>query len=327
VYSSAEVNKRSETMSGYLSTFSADAETSEIAAALVQDGGAIISELMPCETMDVVRSEVENAVSAEEQKGSSELWPEGDNTVGGLAAVSPTFVEKLLIQPKVLKIIDAVLKPSQPMAQQESAEEVSTPVSFEQLDDGGTQLVWKNEKNLPFCHHYTVGACVMLEIGAGRKDHQFLHRENAIYQPFVGNLDMREFIVSTMWAGTDFTAENGATRVVPGSQHWPEERLAKPEEIAQAVMKKGSVVLWLSRSLHGAAKSSASENRTGFFSSYIADWIRQEENQYIVVPQEVARKYSTQARQIIGYRSSPTVGWAKGRDADNLLEPGRSGQI
>lgn len=167
----------------------------------------------------------------------------------------------------------------------------------------------------------------MLEIGAGREEHQFLHRENAIYQPFIEPLDMREFIVSTMWAGTDFTVENGATRLVPGSQQWPEDRLAEPAEIAQAVMKKGSVVLWLSRTLHGAAKSTADENRTGYFASYIADWFRQEENQYIVVPPEVARTYSTPARQIIGYRSSPSVGWAKGRDGDNLLEPGHSGQL
>jgi ectoine hydroxylase-related dioxygenase (phytanoyl-CoA dioxygenase family) len=92
-------------------------------------------------------------------------------------------------------------------------------------------------------------------------------------------------------------------------------------------MKKGSVALWLSRTLHGASKSSAQENRTGYLMSYIADWIRQEENQYIVLPEDRARGYSQQARQLIGYRSSPNLGWVKGRDADNLLEPGQSGHL
>ncbi len=313
-------------MAGYLSTFSPDTDAADIAEALIRDGGVIINQLVSAETRDTVHAEIDSAVSAEEQEGSSELWPEGNKTVGGLAAVSPTFVEKLLIEPKVLEVVDAVLKPTRPMSAQSAPETLPEAASFEELDDGGTQLVFTTEAQTN-CHHYTLGACAMLEIGAGRAEHQFLHRENAIYQPFIERLDMREFIVSTMWAGTDFTEENGATRLVPGSQHWPEERLAKPEEIAQAVMKKGSVVLWLSRTLHGAAKSTADKNRTGYFASYIADWIRQEENQYIVVPPEVAQQYSTQARQIIGYRCSPTVGWAKGRDGDNLLEPGHSGQL
>ena len=313
-------------MTGYVSTFTADRDAREIAQALIRDGGVIINNLVAATVMDTVRAEIEGAVSEEDQEGSSELWPEGNKTVGGLASVSPTFVEKLLIAPKVLEVVDAVLKPTRPMSVASEPGELPESATFAPLDDGGTQLVFTNDAQTN-CHHYTVGACAMLEIGAGRAEHQFLHRENAIYQPFIERLDMREFIVSTMWAGTDFTAANGATRVVPGSHTWPEERLAKPEEIAQAVMPKGSVILWLSRTLHGAARSTADENRTGYFASYIADWIRQEENQYIVVPPEVARNYSTQARQIIGYRCSPTVGWAKGRDGDNLLEPGHSGQL
>jgi len=320
-------------MADYINGFAADADSADIAAALVNDGGVIIEELVSAALLDQVRHEVHSNVAQEDQTGSSTLWPEGNVTVGGLAAVSPTFVEHFLIHPKVLEVIDLVLKPEQPMAGPASAAvagdiaDLPKEVAVESLEDGGTQIVWHTDDTSIHCHHYTVGACVMLEIGAGREEHQFLHRENAIYQPFVEHLDMREFIVSTMWAGTDFTAENGATRVVPGSHHWPEERLAKADEVQQAVMKQGSVVLWLSRTLHGAARSTAAENRTGYFASYIADWIRQEENQYIVVPESVARGYSQKARQIIGYRSSPTVGWAKGRDADNLLEPGHSGQL
>ena len=80
-------------MSGYVSAFSADADVSEVADALVRDGGVIISELMPGEIMDEIRDEVQRSVPAEEQQGSSALWPEGNITVGGLAAVSPMFVE------------------------------------------------------------------------------------------------------------------------------------------------------------------------------------------------------------------------------------------
>ena len=323
-------------MSKYLTTFEPDADTTAIAETLVKQGGAIINQLMPTTVMDTIHDEITQSVSEQDQQGSSDLWPEGNKTIGGLAAASCSFTEQLLIHPKVLEVIDAVLKPQSPLAPHSIAlpnsTEASTagtdsPVDVQPLKNGGTQLVWKPATNTTHCHHYTVGATVMLEIGAGREEHQILHRENAIYQPYVRHLELPEYIVSTMWAGTDFTEDNGATRVVPGSHQWPEERIAQPEEIAQAVMNKGSVVLWLSRTLHGAAKSIATHNRRGFFASYIADWFRQEENQYIAVPESIAQGYSQKARQIIGYRSSPNIGWVKGRDADNLLEPGHSGQL
>jgi ectoine hydroxylase-related dioxygenase (phytanoyl-CoA dioxygenase family) len=87
---------------------------------------------------------------------------------------------------------------------------------LEELEDGGTQIVWTGSGE-QHCHHYTLGACVMLEVAPGRTEPQPLHRENAIYQPYVGDLPVPEFIVSTMWTGTDYTTENGATRLVPGS--------------------------------------------------------------------------------------------------------------
>ncbi len=320
-------------MAGYLSTFARDSEPQAIAAALRSDGGVIINNLVSADVMDVIYEEVKRNVSEEELAGTSDLWPEGNKTVGGLAGVSQTFAEVLLIQPKILDIADAVLKPVRPMGTSDTAVDLSgsdqSSHMLARLDDGGNQLVWQpaSTTNAKHCDHYTVGACVMLEIGGGRADSQPLHRENAIYQPFIEPLQMPEFILSTMWAGTDFTVDNGATRVVPGSHRWPESRLAKSAEIGRAAMAKGSVVLWLSRTLHGAAKSLVTERRTGFFASYIADWFRQEENQYIAVPPETAARYSEQARQIIGYTCSDSLGWVKGRDRNDLLKPGYSGQL
>ena len=323
-----ETEHQGNGMAKYVASFQADADVPEIAQALIGEGAIAIDSLVPGAIMDEIYEEITAAVAPEDQQGTSQLWPKGNKTVGGLAAVSRTFVESLLVHPKILAIIDAVLQPRQPMAPEKLIENGKLPVSLVPLEDGGSQLVWSEDEAEAYnCHHYTVGACVMLEVGASRDEHQYLHRENAIYQPYVGPLAMREFIVSTMWAGTDFTTENGATRVVPGSHNWPEQRLAKSDEIIQAEMPKGSVVLWLSRTLHGAARSINGERRTGYFTSYIADWFRQEENQYISVPPEVAETYSERARQIIGYCCSDSLGWVKGRDRDNLLRAGHSGQL
>ena len=168
---------------------------------------------------------------------------------------------------------------------QADADDVPSPnqsYRIAQLDDESKQVVCTpTDATLgPNCHHYTLGASVMLEVGHGMAKPQVLHRENGIYQPYIGHLPMREFIMSSMWAGTEFTGDNGATRLVPGSHRWPEERIATSAEVRQAIMPKGSVVLWLSRTLHGAATNETPERRTGYFGSYIADWLRQEENQY-----------------------------------------------
>ncbi len=322
-----------------LPTFDPDAPTEEIASRLKEVGGVILRNLTPPELMDEVYTEVLANTTEGQRTSDTEVWPEGNRTVGALAAVSPSYTEKLLLHPKLLEMADAVLLPMEPMAP--SAEK---PVNHAEKNeryigseyhqiaknaDGNRQTISKvtDPEKGPNCHHYNLGAAVMLEVHSGGK-HQFLHRENAIYQPYIGYIpEMREFIMSVNWAGTDFSRENGATRLVPGSHRWPEERIADESEVAQAEMPKGSAVLWLSRTLHGAAASTSNEGRTAFFSSYIADWVRQEENQYLTVPPEQASKLSEKAQQFIGYRSRLTLGWVKGRSPSNLLREGKGSPI
>ena len=61
----------------------------------------------------------------------------------------------------------------------------------------------------------------------------------------------RQVRLQIMLAVTDFTAENGATQVVPGSHTWSEERVADPSEAVSAVMRAGSALLFLGSTHHG----------------------------------------------------------------------------
>ena len=312
----------------YLTSFTEKDSTEDIVKTLKSDGGVIIERLVPEEVMDEAYQEVQNNVSQAQQSSSTSLWPEGNRTVGGLAAASLTYTEKLVIHPKTLEIVDAMLMPVEPMSGGIPATEAKSEVV--EIGDGGTQVVFKAPLETdPNCHHYNIGAAVMLEVRGGpNSKHQVLHRENAIYQPFIEQLPgIREFLVSAMWAGSDFTRDNGATRVVPSSHRWPEDRIAQENEVVQAEMPKGSLVMWLSRTLHGSAKSNTSQRRTGFFNSYLVDWIRQEENQFITVPPEIAEKLSDKAKKVVGYSASPNLGWVKGRDKDNLLVEGKSSPL
>jgi hypothetical protein len=327
-------------MRASLSPFEPDESVQEITDTLKREGGVILLNLAPPDLLDSVYEEIQENVPEAAQKSSTHLWPDGNRTVGALAAVSSIFAEELLIHPKVLEIADAMLLPKRTMALQ-PVDDVSNSAQVDRATarDGlwaiteneqkSTQLVWQvsDPDRGPNCDHYNLGASVMLEVREGNEN-QVLHRENAIYQPYIGYIPkMREFVVSVMWAATDFAEENGATRLVPGSHTWSEDRIAKETEIAQAVMPKGSAVIWLSRTLHGAGKSRLSERRTGFFHSFIPDWLRQEENQYLSIPPEIAEKLSDRAKQVIGYSSSNSLGWVKGRSKANLLIEGSSAPI
>ena len=325
-------------MSTSLTSFEADAPITDILPALKRDGGIIMRNLVAEELMDEVYAEIlSNSMSDDLKTQGGELWPEGNKTIGALPTVSSTFAEKLLIHPRILEIADGMLLPMIRMSTfSDPSDRSHDPAySFARFRDvkkneaGSEQLIIcaTDQEKGPNCHHYNLGASVMLELHSGRKN-QVLHREDNIYQPFVGDLpETREFLVSVNWAGTDFRLDNGATRVVPGSHRWPEHRIAKESEISQAVMPKGSAVGWLSRVLHGAGKSTSSGGRAAFFASYVADWVRQEENQYLTVPPEIAEKLSERAQQMIGYRCSDLVGWVKGRSKKNLLKGGKSGSL
>ena len=323
-----------------LSSFEPDESVQEITNTLKREGGVILQNLAPPDLLDSVYEEIQENVPEAAQKSSTHLWPDGNRTVGALAAVSSIFAEELLIYPKVLEIVDAMLLPKRTMALQPIDDASNSPPAdrltvgdglwaITENEQKSSQLVWQvsDPDRGPNCDHYNLGASVMLEVREGNEN-QVLHRENAIYQPYIGYIPkMREFVVSVMWAATDFSEENGATRLVPGSHTWSEDRIAKENEIAQAVMPKGSAVMWLSRTLHGAGKSRLSERRTGFFHSFIPDWLRQEENQYLSIPPEIAEKLSDRAKQVIGYSSSNSLGWVKGRAKENLLVEGSGAPI
>jgi ectoine hydroxylase-related dioxygenase (phytanoyl-CoA dioxygenase family) len=159
----------------------------------------------------------------------------------------------------------------------------------------------------PNCLHYQVHATAALEIGPGATV-QMLHREEDPYQFF--KVPRPRMILASMWAISDFTAANGGTNIVPGSHLWPAGRKALPEEVVAAAMPAGSVLLWMGGTLHGAGANRSDQWRYGVFLSYSLGWLRQEENQYIDVPHDVARTLDKQVRDLVGYKMHLGLGYA-----------------
>jgi len=109
-------------------------------------------------------------------------------------------------------------------------------------------------------------------------------------------------VCNTMWALTDFTEENGATRLVPGSHrldHSP--RYGGQYDTIPAEMTRGSVLIWHGSLWHGGGANRSSARRVGIAMNYCAGFIRQQENQQLGIPREIARGFSPRLRELVGY--------------------------
>jgi ectoine hydroxylase-related dioxygenase (phytanoyl-CoA dioxygenase family) len=109
-------------------------------------------------------------------------------------------------------------------------------------------------------------------------------------------------ICNTMWAITDFTEENGATRLIPGSHLRPEapNPLERYDSIA-AEMEKGSVLVWVGSLWHGGGANLTDARRVGIAMNYCAGYIRQQENQQLGLPPQLVKRFPRRLQELVGY--------------------------
>jgi ectoine hydroxylase-related dioxygenase (phytanoyl-CoA dioxygenase family) len=139
-----------------------------------------------------------------------------------------------------------------------------------------------------------------IAVGPGERA-QRPHRDQWVFDRFAfpRGFETECFV---MWALTDFTAENGATRVLPGSHRWADELEPGPEQAVAATMPRGSALLYLGSLYHGAGANRSNADRIGLNVGYSLGWLRQEENQYLACPPEVARTLPVELAKLVGYR-------------------------
>lgn len=160
----------------------------------------------------------------------------------------------------------------------------------------------------PNCHRYQLHLAQLIRILPGQPA-QTIHRDRWAWGRQMPGIEPQ---VNTIWALTDFTAANGATQVIPGSQVWDDDRKATPEEIARAEMRKGSVLVYTGTVFHGGGANvtgegeagGAGEDRWGLNITYSLGWLRQEENMYLSCPPEVARTLAPELAALVGYAMS-----------------------
>ena len=111
-------------------------------------------------------------------------------------------------------------------------------------------------------------------------------------------------VANSMWALTDFTEANGATRIVPGSHLWPDPDYSRDEAETPTIaaeMPRGSVLVWHGSTWHGGGANTSDDIRVGVAMNYCAGFIRQQENQQLGIPHEIVANFSPQLRQLCGF--------------------------
>ena len=244
--------------------FSADTSADEIAAALGEAGCAVVTDVMDAALRASITNELAPHMARArviEDDDPTRFYPGRTRRVSALVARSPSVTDHLVAHPLSQRVCETHLRPN---------------------SEYGLQL------------HVSAA----LEVGPGARE-QMLHREEDSFTFFP--LPRPNIIVASMWAISDFRADNGATLLVPGSHKWPEGRKAERSEIVNAEMPAGAMLFWMGGLFHGAGANTSQDWRYGVILTYSLGWVRQEENQYLNVPPERMAELAPELRRLIGF--------------------------
>ncbi|MCB2074891.1 MAG: phytanoyl-CoA dioxygenase family protein [Novosphingobium sp.] len=165
------------------------------------------------------------------------------------------------------------------------------------------------------CEDIQLNLTQAIEISPGSLS-QAPHRDQDIW---LGAAHPGEMMLNAMWALDDFTRENGATLVWPGTHRRPDMQIPDTDGVA-AVMPAGSLCLFLGSTIHNGGANWSDRPRRGLVMSYCLGWLKPCENPWLSYPPEVARDFAPELARLIGYRQDcPSLNNVDGRCPSELL--------
>lgn len=261
-----------------LRSVASTAPTTEILDIVATDGGVIIKNFLTAEQIARFNAEVDEpmAALAPGSKHDHELIAEfhGKNTkrLTNLVNHSRTFREEILDKDLVHDLCDAKF-----------------------LEESGT---------------YWMTTAQLIEIGPGNKA-QMLHRDLENWYPFVAlGPNGPEVTVNFLIAFTDFTEENGATRVIPGSHQWEDfADRGTPESTIPVAMEAGDAFFYTGKVVHGGGENKTTDQyRRGLAFAFNPGFLTGEEAYPFLVNLETARTLSPRVQRLLGFRSQYPAG-------------------
>ena len=255
-----------------LTTLGSDAPIDDVLAALHRDGGVIVRDMLTDDGRRAIVAELASGLEAVApgSRSGMELWEafHGANTIRFCGLAARSRA-----------FVDhALLNP------------VLAAVADRELLAG--------------CADYWLNTGQVMAVGPDEAA-QYLHRDENNWPEAVS--PEREVTISCMFALSDFTRENGATVVVPGSQLLPPGLVRGhdvPEvELVHAEMSAGSGMIYSGKVIHGAGANATDGWRYGMHVSFVAGWLRPEEASPIQVDRDRVATLPERARQLLGWSS------------------------
>ncbi|MEO0962434.1 MAG: phytanoyl-CoA dioxygenase family protein [Pseudomonadota bacterium] len=164
---------------------------------------------------------------------------------------------------------------------------------------GDTQIVsWAERMMGGVANSVLLNAGELIQIEPGEPA-QFPHRDTDSWPALP--LGSSPMLVNAIYALDDFTTENGATHVAPGSWNWDEGRRPTRDEYARAVMKRGDALLFRGDVIHGGGENASTARRRALSISYCAGWLRTVENSFLNIPLTTVRTLPINVQNLLGY--------------------------
>ena len=122
-------------------------------------------------------------------------------------------------------------------------------------------------------------------------------------------------VCNSMWMLDDFTPENGATLIVPGSHlsgRQPDHDLDSNANWVPATAPAGTVAVFEGRVWHSTGVNSTNRTRIGLTANFCAPQFRQQENFLLGTLPEVVEQASPEFLALIGFRAWQGYGGYEG---------------
>ncbi|CRG83580.1 putative protein Mb3657 [Talaromyces islandicus] len=158
---------------------------------------------------------------------------------------------------------------------------------------------------------YGLSATSSIQINPGEKAQLIHYDDGYTYLP----RPRPPMSTAIMIAIDEFTADNGATRMVPGSHNWDSKRVPKPEDAVPVVGKAGTVVFFLGTTWHGGGPNTTDKPRRAATVQYCQPYIRPVENQFLAVDPRRLPEIPDRIVKMMGYGIlKPFIGYVDGLD-------------
>ena len=258
----------------------------DVLGAIDRHGFVVIEDALPVSTCERLLQEMRPYIDA---------TPHGLHGLGGTRRVGAlvgrsSASHQMISHPGILRLVDSILAEQQ--------------LNGDAVKIGGKEGKGRKDFRYPSQLHLTQ----IIDVGPGGGTEEMPHglrlpRANGMWlHAFqAAGLDLQ---VEVMWALSDFTEANGAPHVVLGS-HRDEPRggdRGYRQPTIQAIMPRGSALVWTGWSIHGAGVNTTTDRRLGMNINYALGFLAQEENQLLACPPHLARKLPEEMQRLIGYR-------------------------